>query len=293
MSVKLLLGGAAPAQVWLRVSPVVEALTSLRSPGRSQRGDEAVAENENAAYVVHRSTIAGPDFTGAAEEPHAGCRGGRRARVPLAPGRRCTISPGVPARARQADEAGSWNALQTLLEADLRYRMSRLAQGGLSALFGDLHPAVRLEDGILSVQTRCDAQPLVDETRLVLMPAAHLESVLIMVPQRPDPPLLLYPARAGGGTPRPAPSGSLPLRPLIDGQSLALLLDLGEARSVDDLARRHRMRPQSAWALLAGLESVGLLETSPAAPVRYERTYLARLLVSPWCERCLCAGPHE
>ena len=44
-----------------------------------------------------------------------------------------------------------WPRLRLLLEADMTYRARRLATGGARQLFADMHPNVRWQDGVLSI----------------------------------------------------------------------------------------------------------------------------------------------
>jgi len=191
-------------------------------------------------------------------------------------------APALPVAA--ADVA--WPQLRVVLEADLCYRMHRLAAGGTAGLFADLHPLVRLEDDVLNVETRCDAEPIAAVGELVLVPSVRCDRVIVLGENPHHPPVLVYPARGAEdldlrGTP------SHTLRTVIDDGPLPLLLDLSQPRTVDELAHRHRLPEQRVRTQLSALESAGLLVTCSRTPTRYQRSNLAGLLVSPWCEDCV------
>jgi hypothetical protein len=289
MTVRVLLSQERPTNIRLTVSPLAEALAALRFAAARWPGCSTPEDGSHSVSVVHRTT---PERI-----PKRRDAAGGPCMVPLRRHRGRPVhgstSPRILYRVamfhplRDAVPACTWPRLRAVLEADLCYRMQRLARGGTAGLFADLHPLVRLEGGVLNVETRCDAEPIAAEGELVLVPSVQCDRVVVLSANPHHPPVLIYPAR---GAEDPSMRGAPPshsLRTVIDDGPLPLLLDLSQPRTVDELADRHRMHVQPVRQHLAALESAGLLVTCSRTPTRYQRSNLAGLLVSPWCEACV------
>jgi hypothetical protein len=293
MTVQVLLRHDEPASIQLKVSPVIAAMTGLRFSGPWLAGEPgrcSAAGPWGHNSVVHSTP---GRATGSASGRSVGttCHpNGRRRRDQPTP------RPGPPSTRllyrvspcpgpSEEDRFGIRRpGLWDVLEADLRHRFRRLASGGVHALFADLHPGVRLDGDVLHVDTGCDAEPI-STGCLVLMPSVRCERLVLLAAEPPNPLLLLYPVRSMGRQEPLTTSTASGLRRAV-GEGLPLLLDLHEPRTVDELAGRHDMHPQSARRHLATLASAGLLAPCAEYPARYERTSLAGLLCNPWCDRC-------
>ena len=272
-----------PVSVRLKVSPAAAVLTGLRFGSGRWPDSGHHAGGGSAEPLVHLSASDATGVTG----PGACVRPVARRRRTGAPRVICTAPtrrprPAVvpPHRAVLA----RWSCLRRVLEKDLRHRMARLANGGLTALFADLHPAVRLEENVVKVTTGCGTDISTPSGELVLMPSLFCDRVVVVAADPRHPPLLLYPARVRVERDEPVPPSSA--RDLVDDGSLAVALDLLGPHTIDEVAGRHRMRPEAASGIRDVLASSGFLAPSVESPLHYRRTDLAAVLVSPYCEYC-------
>lgn len=295
MSVRLALRPDEPLSIQLRVSSVAAVLTGLRFAGSGHRvGDPGDDVLNPAGSAVHLSASATELARGARSTSAHRARGDCRGDRPLTP-RRSGRASGTPrsrvpecpaARALPAEPVDvSWSRLRALLERDVRYRLRRLADRGLPGLFADLHPAVRLEDGLIRIATHCDADLPPTGGRLMLLPTFLGDRVVLLPADGPDPPVLLYPARIENDPGDPAISAESACR-VVGGERLPLVRDLLAPCTADELAHRHSINPQNAHHHRALLASAGLLVPCDQSPARYTRTGLAGVFVNPWCSDC-------
>lgn len=176
-----------------------------------------------------------------------------------------------------------WRNLRLVLEADMTYRARQLALGGARALFADVHPNVRWDDGVLHVDDMISRHTVVAGGRgLLLIPSvfAHKPAP----PLSPDePPVLTYPSRGVGTLVAPAPSGGRPALVELLGKSRARLLDLlAEPQPTIELARRLRVTPSAVSQHLRVLHSTGLIARArDGRTVLYRRTPLGDQLAGP------------
>jgi DNA-binding transcriptional ArsR family regulator len=175
-----------------------------------------------------------------------------------------------------------WPQIHALLEADMTYRARRLALGGARALFADMHPNLRWNDGELRISAMIARHRVAADGRgLLLIPSvfAHKPSP----PLSPDePPQLVYPSR-GVATLWPA-------SPKPDTTVLAALLGTPRAtllRMLDDplptveLARRLDVTASAVSQHLRILHTAGLLHrTRNGRLVLYRRSALGEELVT-------------
>ncbi|WP_424534816.1 transcriptional regulator [Sphaerisporangium viridialbum] len=174
-----------------------------------------------------------------------------------------------------------WPRVYGLLEADLMWRSRRLATGGATALFADLHPLVRWErDRLITTGTWCHSgEPTGDG--VVLVPSAFRWPDIATMTE-PYQPMLVYPAR-GVGTlweagPPPAPGA---LAALIGKTRAQLLLSLCHPASTTALARRMSLTPGAVSQHLTVLSGNGLVARRRLGrEVLYRRTATGDALVS-------------
>lgn len=290
MTVRVLLGQRRPTSVRLKVSPVADAIAGLRFAGnRWSAWRRLPAVESPAAGVLHGATSA-PTYqrhrtagSYCANPMHAGTEaratGSTRTLLTV------THPPSVqPGRSRRA---GVRLRLSSILEDDLYHRMNRLSRHGIEGLFSDLHSLVSFDDGVLTVATRCEADPIRAEDELVLVPSVTCDRVVVLDTDASHPPLLIYPALGGACRDPSVWTQSLTLRTVVSQDRIALLGVLNRTMAVEELAERFRAPVSQARKHLEILESVGLVASSRQDREHYQRTWLGGLLVSPVCTDCI------
>jgi DNA-binding transcriptional ArsR family regulator len=173
-----------------------------------------------------------------------------------------------------------WPRVRALLEADLLYRSRRLTEGGPTALFTDLGPAIHWRDDGLEVEMAYSTTFALSGRGLLLVPTVF--------PARPFAiassywqPTVMYPARGVGllwesGQPAPADA----LASVLGRGRAAILLALDAPRSTAELARRLEITPGGASQHLTSLKAAGLVSSNRhGRSVLYARSALADELV--------------
>jgi len=101
--------------------------------------------------------------------------------------------------------ADHWQRIHSLLEHDILYRSSQIADGGTRALFADLDDTVSWDDGVLRIDKDCDGHQKfwggrldLDNRGLLLIPSVFAWPKVLMVTAPPWQPALIYPARGIG-----------------------------------------------------------------------------------------------
>ncbi|WUH98996.1 ArsR family transcriptional regulator [Spirillospora sp. NBC_00431] len=180
-----------------------------------------------------------------------------------------------------------WPQMRLVLEADMTYRARRLAMGGARLLFSDMHPHLRWQDGVLTIDKTIGEHRVESSGRgLLLIPSvfAHQPAP----PVRPDePPLLAYPCRAVATlwAPPPAPDATA-LAALVGEPKARLLRLLEEPLATVELARRLRVTPSAVSQHLRVLHGAGLV-----ARAREGRRVLYRR--APLGDQLVTQGPAE
>jgi DNA-binding transcriptional ArsR family regulator len=164
--------------------------------------------------------------------------------------------------------APHWDAIRTVLEADILHRARRLtASGGIEA-FADLHPRVRFEGESLRVEHAYDASVDLDGRGLLLVPAAFVWPRVSAMIDPPWQPALIYPPRGVATLWEPAPNFHA-LGALLGRMRACILRELDAPISTTGLARRLDASPAGVSAHLKVLRRAGL-----AAPQRAGRSVL-------------------
>ncbi|MFE9251776.1 DUF5937 family protein [Streptomyces sp. NPDC007088] len=219
-----------------------------------------------------------------AETPGAaGSEAGRALLTPPPEAVRAFLAASVRA-AWDALLAPYWARVEALLEADLALRSRRLAEGGLEALFSDLHPMVRGRGDLVVRESGFGG----DEHRdlagegLLLVPSAFKTDEAVVVLDAPWQPTLLYPA-LGHGTlweRRAGPAPDAALARLLGRTRALLLTALGEPASTSRLSAAHGLALGTVSEHLGVLRAAGLVVRERwRHEVRYRRTELGESLV--------------
>ncbi|MDH2424633.1 DUF5937 family protein [Sphaerisporangium sp. TRM90804] len=176
-----------------------------------------------------------------------------------------------------------WPRVHGLLEADVLWRLRRLAAGGARELFADLHPSVHWEGGRLRTATTgewCHSGDVGGDGLLLVPSVFRWPGIAVMT--EPYQSMLVYPAR-GVGTlwesgPPPAPGA---LAALIGSTRARLLICLGDPVSTTALARRLSLTPGAVSQHLSVLSGSGLVTRSRLGrEVLYRRTPTGDTLVA-------------
>ncbi|MFI6600585.1 DUF5937 family protein [Nonomuraea sp. NPDC050536] len=175
--------------------------------------------------------------------------------------------------------APDWPRLRALLEADIAYRSRRLAEGGLAALFVDLHATVGWSEGALLLRSSFGPVRDLEGRGLLLMPSVFVWPDVVSGFAPPWQPTVIYPARGMAGLWTAAEPGRALVR-LLGANRAAILGGLDEPASTTTLAHRHGLAPSSVSAHLTILREAGLLiSRRHGHRVLYERTPLGEGLV--------------
>jgi DNA-binding transcriptional ArsR family regulator len=175
-----------------------------------------------------------------------------------------------------------WPRLRGVLDADVAYRLDRLARGGIASLLADLHPSLQLTDQAIRINSVTDGD--IDSGGLTLIPCVFVWPRLWVELGLRGEPSLTYGAR-GIGTlwaDRPAPTEREEAISELLGRSRGeILISLEVPRSTTDLAREIGLTPATVSSHLSVLRRTGLVTCwRSGRRVLYQRTALASMMVS-------------
>ncbi|MFL6118729.1 DUF5937 family protein [Actinophytocola sp.] len=177
--------------------------------------------------------------------------------------------------------APSWPRIRDVLEGDITHRTRRLADGGLAAVLGDLHPRIRWQHPTLVVDHPSTGYRDV-EAGLVLMPSAFEWPNVGVILDKPWLPTIDYPARGIAALWEPSPDPSAALARLLGGTRAALLAALTEPTSTTGLARRCALPNSTVSEHLTVLREAGLITTHRVGRyLHHTRTPLGTQLAAP------------
>jgi len=174
----------------------------------------------------------------------------------------------------------SWGELRDLLERDVLYRSRDLARGGLTALFEDLQPLIRLEGRRLRVDLTYEATVPLDGSGLRFMPSAFVWPYAVaMTDERP--PTLIYPTRGVATLFWNADKNDRSaVGELIGGTRAEILDALGEGAHTSGIALQLNRSPGNIADHLKVLRAAGLVRTDRVGRnVIYSRTPLGDALL--------------
>jgi len=175
-----------------------------------------------------------------------------------------------------------WPRLRAVLDADVAYRLDRLARGGIAALLSDLHPSLQLTDQAIRITSLTDGD--IDRGGLTFVPCVFVWPHLWVEIGLMGQPSLTYGAR-GIGTlwaDRPtAPGREDALGDLLGRRRAQMLVALRLPRSTTDLARELGLTPATVSSHLSIMRRTGLVTSRRSGRrVLYQGTVLASMMVS-------------
>jgi DNA-binding transcriptional ArsR family regulator len=154
-----------------------------------------------------------------------------------------------------------WPRLRAMLEGDVMYRARVLALEGAEALFADLHPTMRWDDGVLTIDKRWDKEVTPGGRGLVLIPLAFACPGLVALLDPPWQPTIAYPPR-GIATLWEAerPEAGHALVELVGETRAAILRALEIPMTTSEVAARLRVTPGAVSQQLAALRRAGMVQ---------------------------------
>jgi DNA-binding transcriptional ArsR family regulator len=176
-----------------------------------------------------------------------------------------------------------WPQLRAVLDADVAYRVGRLARGGIAELMQDLHPSVELTEHAIRVASL--AEDDVDAGGLTLVPCVFIWPRLWVEIGLAGEPSLTYGARGVGALWQDIDGDSDDeedaLGALLGRTRAEILVSLRLPRSTTDLARLLRLTPPTVSAHLAILRRGGLVTCwRSGRRVLYQRTGVGSTIVA-------------
>lgn len=178
-----------------------------------------------------------------------------------------------------------WPNIKALLDADVAYRASRLAKGGIEALLADLHPELELAEHAIHVQSNAKgADHQLAGAGLLLVPCAFAWPHVMMDLGDGNAPSITYGPRGIGEL---WPDAAIPamyedaLGALLGRSRAAILIKVGLPKSTSDLARELGQSMPAVSGHLAVLHRSSLVTSWRAGRrVLYQRTPLATSVIA-------------
>jgi DNA-binding transcriptional ArsR family regulator len=176
-----------------------------------------------------------------------------------------------------------WPQLRAVLDADVAYRVGRLARGGIAELMQDLHPSVELTEHAIRVASL--AEDDVDASGLTLVPCVFIWPRLWVELGLAGEPSLTYGARGVGALWQEIDGASEEdedaLGALLGRTRAEILVSLRLPRSTTDLARSLGLTPPTVSSHLAILRRGGLVTCwRSGRRVLYQRTAVGSTIVA-------------
>jgi DNA-binding transcriptional ArsR family regulator len=186
--------------------------------------------------------------------------------------------------------APDWPRIVAVLEADIAYRMGRLAEGGLAALFSDLNERIAWIDGGLRVDVAKGEHWRVSVAgrRLPLVPCVFARGTMANI-DTGRPPVVAYAARGAASVWAETEPAADALAALLGHGRANVLAALDVPRATSDLAPVLGVTPGGISQHLRVLARAGLVAGArQGRRVMYRRTPLGDAL----CDRVAAAnGP--
>lgn len=179
-----------------------------------------------------------------------------------------------------------WTQIRALHDADVAYRVARLADGGIDCLLADLHPRIKLHDGAIQAGTQTPiTKHDLSGAGLLLVPCAFAWPYLDFGVGDNWPPHLIYGARGVGNLwhdrPGARPESHCVLGELLGRSRAAILISIALPMSTTGLARELGQSPPAVSAHLSVLRRSGLVTSwRSGRRVLYQRTPLATSIIA-------------
>jgi DNA-binding transcriptional ArsR family regulator len=178
-----------------------------------------------------------------------------------------------------------WPQIRSVLDADVAYRASRLASGGIEALLSDLHPELELAEHAIQVQSSAKgSEHDLGGGGLLLVPCVFAWPHVMADLGAGNAPSITYGPRGIGDL---WPNAELPvpdtdaLAALLGRSRAAILIGVALPKSTSDLARELDQSMPAVSAHLAVLRRSGLVTSWRAGRrVLYQRTPLATSVIA-------------
>jgi DNA-binding transcriptional ArsR family regulator len=175
-----------------------------------------------------------------------------------------------------------WDHVLALLEADIRHRAGRLAEGGALELFEELHGGVRWRSGTLEVESLADAEVVLDGRGLQLVPSVFVWPRTGAMFDPPWQPSLIYAPRGVGDLWTPSGEGPAALGDLVGRGRARILTALEAETSTTELARRLGASAAGVSEHLGVLRRAGLVRARrEGRSVLYSHTAVGDALTAP------------
>jgi DNA-binding transcriptional ArsR family regulator len=156
--------------------------------------------------------------------------------------------------------AQHWPRMRGLLEGDILYRARRMADGGARQLFADIDPAVRWDEGELTIEKRVEVTLDLGGRGLLFVPSVFTWPRVGVLFAPPWQPTIIYPARGVGALWEPAmATPPEALAALLGRSRAAILIALDRPRSTTDLAGAVGLSAGGTSQHLSVLRNAGLV----------------------------------
>jgi len=178
-----------------------------------------------------------------------------------------------------------WPQIRAVLDADVAYRATRLARGGIEALLSDLHPELELAEHAIQIQSSAaGGEHELRGAGLLLVPCVFAWPHVMADIDAGNAPSITYGPRGIGElwprTPPPDPNGDA-LAALLGRTRAAILRAVALPKSTSDLAAELNQSMPAVSAHLAVLRRSGLVSSWRAGRrVLYQLTPLARSVLA-------------
>lgn len=177
-----------------------------------------------------------------------------------------------------------WRQIRAVLDADVAYRATRLAKGGIEALLSDLHPELELAEHSIQVMSTRPGEHDLSGVGLLLVPCVFAWPHVMVDAGAGNAPTITYGPRGIGElwpTTASEPADDDALGALLGRSRAAILLSVGLPKATTDLARELGQSPPAVNAHLAVLRRSRLVTSWRAGRrVLYQRTPLATSIIA-------------
>jgi DNA-binding transcriptional ArsR family regulator len=175
-----------------------------------------------------------------------------------------------------------WPQLRAVLDADVAYRVGKLARGGIAELMRDLHPSIELTENTIRIASLAEGD--VDGGSLTLVPCVFIWPHLWVEPGLAGEPSLTYAARGVGALWQDSDAATEEedaLGALLGRTRAEILVSLRLPRSTTDLARSLGLTAPTVSSHLAILRRGGLVTSwRSGRRVLYQRTGVGSTIVA-------------